>query len=297
MPIEQISSALERIVSLDQEPKELGSGYGFGRLVAEGPVWWAEGEYLLFSDIGNNKTMKWSEEEGVTVDREPTNQANGLTRDPAGRLIVCEYSASRVTRFESDGNTTVIADRYGGKPLNHPNDVVVKSDGSIYFTDPASDDEIPNLGVSGVYRVSADLASINLLVRDFVYPNGLAFSPNESILYINDSRKKHVRAFDLEPTGLLNLTSERILFELNGQRPGGPDGMKVDVEGNIYCTGPGGIWVTNHTGKHLGTILTSEPATNMAWGGKDWKKLFFTTRSTLGVISVNIPGVPVPVRH
>ncbi|MBI3302146.1 MAG: SMP-30/gluconolactonase/LRE family protein [Deltaproteobacteria bacterium] len=298
MPIEQIASELERIVSPDQDIEELGSGYGSEAGPAEGPVWWKEGGYLLFSDIGQNRRMKWAPGEGVTVVQEPTNYANGLTRDRQGRLIACEHGTRRVSRVEPDGSLTVVANSYQGKRLNRPNDVVVKSDGSIYFTDPWTHPDPPgqwDLDFAGVYRVSPDLGTLTLLVHDFVLPNGLAFSLDESLLYINDSRRRHIRAFDVQPNGTLALATDRVFCELKGDRPGVPDGMKVDMEGNVYCGGPGGIWIMDASGKHLGTIVHGAPiTTNLAWGGEEWKTLYFTTRHTLGCIRLKIPGVPVP---
>ncbi len=294
MPIEQAAEALTRIVSVDQEVEWLGSGYG-GGAVAEGPLWWKEGGYLLFSDIGNNQRLKWEPGAGVSVFSEPTNNANGLSRDVQGRLIACEHGTRRVTRLEPDGSITVVANNYRGTRLNRPNDVVVKSDGSIYFTDPGAPDPTLDLDYAGVYRVSPDLGDLTLLVRDFVLPNGLAFSPDESILYVNDSRRGHIRAFDMQPNGTLALASDRVFCQLTGDRPGVPDGMKVEVEGNVYCGGSGGLWIMDASGKHLGTIVHGAPATtNLAWGGDDWRTLFFTTRNTLGSIQLKIPGVPVP---
>ena len=306
MPIEQISQELEHIVYLDSEVEELarelgitapfpfGTGYG---AVCEGPVWWKEGGYLVFSDVPNNRRMQWSPTTGITVYHDPSNNSNGLTRDPQGRLIACEHRTRRVIRMEPDGSTTVVANKYHGKRLNRPNDVVVKSDGSIYFTDPYipqyADGE-PELDCRGIYRVSPDLGTINLLVWDFASPNGLAFSPDESILYINDSSRKHIRAFDVQSGGLLAIATDRIFCEFSGERPGNPDGMKVDTDGNVYCTGPGGIWIINPSGSHLGTILTGAPAFNMAWGGKDWRTIFFTTPRTLGRIYLKVTGIPVP---
>jgi len=298
MPIELVSPELDRIVSRNQSIEELGSGYGSTAGPAEGPVWWREGGYLLFSDIGNNRRMKWVSGEGVTIFQENTDYANGLTRDLQGRLIACEHGTRRVTRLEPDGSITVVASSYKGTRLNRPNDVVVKSDGSIYFTDPWTHPE-PwgewDLDFAGVYRVSPDLGTITLLVRDFVTPNGLAFSPDESILYINDSRRRHIRTFDVQPNGTLALATDRVFCDLKGERPGIPDGMKVDVEGNVYCGGAGGIWVIDPSGKHLGTIVHGQPATtNLAFGGEDWRTLFFTSRNTLGSTQMKIPGVPVP---
>lgn len=297
MPIELIDPELEGIVSTNQSILELGSGYGATAGPAEGPLWWKEGGYLLFSDIGQNRRMKYVPGEGVTVFQENTNYANGLTRDLQGRLVACEHGTRRVTRQEPDGSITVIAYNYRGTRLNRPNDVVVKSDGSIYFTDPGAPSPELDLDVAGVYRVSPDLGNITLLVRDFIVPNGLAFSPDERILYINDTRRRHIRAFDVQPNGTLALASDRVFCELTGERPGVPDGMKVDVEGNVYCGGAGGIWVIDSAGKHLGTIVHEQSATtNLAWGGDDWRTLFFTSRNTLGSIQLKIPGLPVPAR-
>lgn len=292
MSIQQVSPELEHIVSLNQELEELGSGY----LVAEGPLWWKEEGYLLFSEVRGNRRRKWSPEEGVTLLQEPTNNANGLTRDLQGRLLLCEGGAHRVTRMELDGSVTIVANSYQGTRLNRPNDVVVKSDGSIYFTDPGAPDPELDLDFAGVYRVSPDLSSITLLVRDFIFPNGLAFSPDENILYITDYRRGHIRAFDMQPNGTLALATDRLFCQLREPRPigpDGPDGMKVDVEGNVYCTGPGGVWVIDQLGKHLGTILTGAQTTNVGWGGEDWKTLFITTFEFLARIQLKIAGIPV----
>jgi len=298
MPIEKSAPELDRIVSADQEIEELGSGYGGDQGPAEGPVWWKDGGYLLLSDIHNNRRMKWAPGEGVTLFKEPTDRANGLTRDQQGRLVAAEHDSRRVTRTEHDGSTTVIANSFKGRQLNRPNDVVVKSDGCIYFTDPWTmqrPQDQWDLDFSGVYRVTPDLGRLTLLVNDFVIPNGLAFSPDESVLYINDSRRGHIRAYDLLPTGALALGTGRVFIDLRGERPGVPDGMKVDVEGNVYCGGAGGVWVMDPTGKHLGTIVHGQPATtNIAWGDNDWKTLYITSRNTLMRIRLNIPGLPVP---
>ena len=293
MPIEMVSPELERIVSKDQDIEELGNGY----LIAEGPLWWREEGHLLFNEVRGNRRRKWSPGAGVTLVQEPSNNANGLTRDPQGRLLLCEGGANRVTRVEPDGSITVVASSFQGKRLNRPNDVVAKSDGSIYFTDPGAPDPDLTLDYSGVYRVSPDLGTITLLVRDFALPNGLAFSPDESILYIDDYRGGHIRTFDVQPNGTLNLATDRVFCQLTEPRPitpYGPDGMKVDVEGNVYSTGPGGVWVIDPSGKHLGTILTGAQTTNVAWGGEDWKTLFITTFAALYRIDLNVPGIPVP---
>jgi sugar lactone lactonase YvrE len=175
----------------------------------------------------------------------------------------------------------------------------VKSDGAIYFTDPWTSPAAPeqwDLTFAGVYRLTPDLGTYSLLIDNFVLPNGLAFSPDESVLYVNDSRRGHIRAFDVMPNGMLAKQSDRVFADLRGSEPGVPDGMKVDVAGNVYCGGSGGIWVLDPQGKKLGRIVHGHPATtNIAFGGDDWKTLFFTSRTHLGAVNVKIAGIPVPV--
>jgi gluconolactonase len=298
--IEQQAPELERIISQSEPIQHLADGFGGTLGPAEGPVWWKEGHYLLFSDIHNDKRMKYEPGKGVSVVQEPTNRANGLTRDLQGRLVACEHDSRRVTRQELDGSTTVIANSFQGRRLNRPNDVVVKSDGCIYFTDPWTSPAAPeqwDLTFSGVYRVTPDLGSMSLLIGDFVLPNGLALSPDETVLYINDTRRGHIRAFELLPNGTLAKHTDRVFADLRGPEPGVPDGMKVDVEGNVYCGGAGGIWIMDTQGKQLGRIVHGAPATtNIAFGGDDWKTLYFTSRNHLGSVNVKIPGLPVPAQ-
>jgi len=296
--IEQWAPEFERIMSPSEQIRDLAEGFGGPQGPAEGPLWWKERGHLLFSDIHNNRRMKYEPGSGVSLALEPTNRANGLTRDQQGRLIACEHDTRRVTRQEPDGSITVVANSFQGRRLNRPNDVVVKSDGSIYFTDPWTSPAAPeewDLTFSGVYRVTPDLGMKTLVVDDFVLPNGLAFSPDETVLYINDTRRGHVRAFELLPNGALAKHTDRVFADLRGPEPGVPDGMKVDVEGNVYCGGAGGIWIMDPSGKKLGRIVHGAPATtNLAFGGDDWRTLYFTSRNHLGAVSVKIPGVPVP---
>ena len=228
--IDQFAPELEKIISTAEPITELASGFGGDLGPAEGPLWWKEGGYLLFSDIHNNRRMKYTPGQGVSVFQEPTNRANGLTRDLQGRLVACEHDTRRVTRLELDGSLTVIANSFQGRRLNRPNDVVVKSDGCIYFTDPGSFlvPEQWDLTFSGVYRITPDLGTMSLLVDDFIIPNGLAFSPDEKVLYINDTRRGHIRAFDMLPNGMLAKQTDRVFADLRGSEPGVPDGMKVD---------------------------------------------------------------------
>jgi gluconolactonase len=297
--IEQLAPEVEKIISPSEPIQELAEGFGGSLGPAEGPVWWKEGGYLLFSDIHNNRRLKYTPGQGVAMVQEPTNRANGLTRDLKGRLVACEHETRRVIRQELDGSLTVIANSFQGRRLNRPNDVVVKSDGCYYFTDPNAGlvPEQWDLTFAGVYRLTPDLGTLSLLVDTFVQPNGLAFSPDESVLYISDSRRGHIRAFDLLPTGMLAKQTDRVFAELRGSEPGVPDGMKVDTAGNVYCGGAGGIWMLDPQGKKLGRIVHGAPATtNLAFGGDDWKTLYFTSRNHLGAINVKIPGIPVPTQ-
>ena len=300
MRIEQMDGALANIIATNEPIRQLANGYGGDIGPAEGPLWMAEGKYLLFNDINSARRMKYTPgQQGATVAMEKTNEANGLTRDLQGRILSAEHLTRRVTRYEPDGSVTVIANSFGGKRLLRPNDVVVKSDGAIYFTDPGGPlaPDQWDVTVAGVYRVSADLGTMSLVVDDMVGPNGLAFSPDESILYVNDARRRHARAYDLLPNGTLAKQTSRLFADLGGAEPGVPDGMKVDVQGNVYTGGAGGLYILDKTGKKLGRIVHGQPATtNVAFGGDDWKTLYFTTRSTLFSVNVKIAGVPVPVK-
>jgi gluconolactonase len=295
--IEQLAPELDKIIDIAQPISQLADGVGGANGPAEGPVWWKEGGYLLFSDINGNRRMKYTPGQGMVEFKKPTNGANGLTRDTQGRLVACEGIGRRVVREEADGSITVIAGSFQGHRLNRPNDVVVKSDGAIYFTDPQGNvvPDQTDLTYAGVYRVSSDLGTITLLVNDFLTPNGLAFSPDESVLYINDTRRRHIRAFDMAPNGTLARQTDRVFGDLGGAEPGVPDGMKVDSAGNVYCGGSGGIWILDPKGKKLGRIVHGKPqTTNMAFGGPDWKTLYFTNANFLGSVNVKIAGVPVP---
>jgi gluconolactonase len=298
--IERLAPELDAIIDVDQPINQLADGVGGTLGPAEGPVWWKEGGYLLFSDINGNRRMKYTPGQGMVEFKKPTNRANGLTRDPQGRLVACEGEGRRVIREERDGSITVLASSFQGKPLNRPNDVIVKSDGAIYFSDPWTGNDLPgeqDQTHPGVYRVSPDRGTITLLANDFLAPNGLAFSPDESVLYVNDSRRRHIRAFNLLPNGLIARQTDRVFAELGGREPGVPDGMKVDSAGNVFCGGSGGLWILDPQGKKLGRIVHGQPqTTNMAFGGPDWKTLYFTNWYYLGSVNVKNPGVPVPAQ-
>ncbi|MBC8232841.1 SMP-30/gluconolactonase/LRE family protein [bacterium] len=289
-----MSSEFRRIVPEDAQVEQLGSGCQF----TEGPVWVAAWKLLMFSDIPANQMKRWTPEGGIANFRVPSGKSNGLTLDKRGRLIACEHANRRVSRTELDGTVVTIASHYEGKKLNSPNDVVVKSDGSIYFSDPpyGLTAEFGELGereldFCGAYRLSPDGETLTLLVDDFATPNGLTFSPDESLLYINDTERMHIRVFDVQEDG--TISNGRLFAEESGE-DGAPDGMKVDSEGNVYVTGPGGIWVFNPVGEHLGTIELPEGLANLAWGNSDWKTLYITATTSLYRIRLNIKGIPVP---
>ncbi len=278
-----------------------------GFLNAEGPVWM--GDHLLLTDSPRNRIVRWQEGPGgfeVTTFRYPAGQpldqpitqgqpgANGMTLDRAGRLLACEHGNRRVTRTELDGTITVVADRYQGKRLNRPNDVVVRSDGTVYFTDPPlrlpTPTEPRELEVAGVFRVAPD-GTVALVADDFQFPNGLAFSPDESVLYVDDSRRKHVRAFDVAADG--SVSGGRLFADLASDDVGVPDGMKLDREGNLYVGGPGGIWVFRPNGVLMGRLLLPEWPRNLAWGDDDLQTLFVTACTSLYRLRAGVPGMPV----
>lgn len=268
------------------EPERVASGFQF----TEGPVWHPD-SYLLFSDIPADTIYKWSPDGGVEKFRSPSGNSNGLTFDRHGRLLACEHGNRRVSLTELDGTIITLAGEYQGKRLNSPNDLVVKSDGSIYFTDPpyGVKPDQRELDFQGVYRVAPD-GVMALLADDFEKPNGLAFSPDEKTLYIADTDRKHVRAFDVQPDG--TLANGRVFAEGVSEAGHGPDGMKVDVNGNLYVAA-GFVWVFDSTGKHLGNIVIPEAPANLAFGGPDNKTLFLTARTSVYKVQLKVQGVKV----
>jgi gluconolactonase len=288
--LEPNSEAFGSLFPKDAVLERVATGFWF----TEGPVWIAEEKSLLFSDIPANKILKLTPEGHVRTFRKPSGNSNGLTRDKEGRLIACEHTNRRLTRTEKDGSISVLAHQFQGKKLNSPNDVVVKSDGVIYFTDPSSGIS-PNQQeqfIEGVYRLSPDGKELSHVADDFARPNGLAFSPDEKKLYIDDSKRRHIRVFNVEPDSTLSGGS--VFADMNMATPGSPDGMKVDLEGNLYCTGAGGVWVFNSDGKHLGTVATPEKPSNCAWGDDDWQSLYITAITSVYKIRVNTPGIRIP---
>jgi gluconolactonase len=315
------STAKVEIIKGDQAPQAANVFY-FGFL--EGPLWVQEGQrgHLLFSDIPANLIYKYTpdgkvsaflEKAGFTgADANNAGQQanngrlailllgpNGLTLDPQGRLVIAAMADRAVARIEKDGSRTVLADRFEGKRLNGPNDVVVRSDGAVYFTDMTAGmrggaaSPSRELPYTGVYVVKD--GQLRLLEKNpqQTNPNGITLSPDEKTLYVNGGRK--IWRYDVQPDG--NVANMRVIVDMNKETaPGGTDGMKVDQEGNIYCTGPGGVWIMSPDGKHLGTIRTPETVTNLAFGDPDGKTIYMTHRRNLYRIRVNIPGVRPGVR-
>lgn len=270
--------------------ERLATGFQF----TEGPVWLPDERALLFTDIPADRIYKLKPGNEPTVFRDPSHHANGLTLDGDGHLIACEHGARRVTRTEHDGAITVLADACEGKRLNSPNDVVVHSDGSIWFTDPPygirpEEQELP---YQAVFRVRAGGGRPAPVILDLSKPNGLAFSPDETVLYVDDSSRarRHVRSFRVNEDGSLT-DSGGLFHDMNVRAPGAPDGMKLDVDGRVWCTGARGIWVLSPDGDLLGTIVLPEKPSNCAWGGEDGRTLYITAETSVYRVRTNAQGI------
>lgn len=314
--IVRLNPAVDEIISADAKVEKLAGDFGF----LEGPVWVRKGGYLIFSDIPANVIRKWNPQDGkvsvflpysgftgtddsiagmqVNNGRSVVSLlgSNGVTVDPQGRVVYCAHGDRQIVRLEEDGSRTVLANKYEGKRLNSPNDLVYKSDGSLYFTDPPSghrnqsaSDPTRDLPFNGIYLLKN--GKLQLLDQTFDRPNGLAFTPDEKYLYVNDTHRKIIVRFEVEPDD--TITHGKVFIDMNSdEAPGGPDGMKVDQKGNVYCTGPGGLWIMSSEGRHLGTILMSELPANLAFGGADGRTLFLAARTgSLFRIPLKIPGI------
>ena len=264
--------------------EEVGAGFQF----TEGPVWHPEG-YLLFSDIPPAIIYRLNPGQAATPWREESGHSNGLTFDRQGRLLACEHGNRRVSRTEADGSVVPVATQYEGKRLNSPNDIVVRSDGSIYFTDPpyGVTPEEKELAFNGVFRIAQD-GELQLLVDDFDRPNGLAFSPDERTLYIDDTVRRQLRAFDVSEDG--SLSNSRVFAHMESDMEGGPDGVKLDVEGNIYCTGPGALWVYEPNGRLVDVLIGPQRPANLAFGGEDRRTLYLTARTGVYTLRTKLRG-------
>jgi gluconolactonase len=278
---------------LDQaEAERLATGFVF----TEGPLWHPDGFYY-FVDVRASKFYRMRPGGAAEMLRENTGEGNGTTFDLQGRLVICEGGNRRLTRWPADGKfatSEVLIDRFEGKRLNRPNDLVCKSDGSIYFTDPGL--RVPlaerEQETAAIIRVKPDGSASK--IADFEYPNGLAFSPDERVLYVANTRfAMYIHAIELDSDG--NMVRRRVFADMSSDETEGvPDGMKVDVEGRVYCTGPGGTWVFAPSGEKLGLIKTPEVPANLCFGGPDLKTLFFTGRTSIYSMRVKVPGQPQP---
>jgi len=284
-----------QVVGDSIEFEQLGTGF----LFTEGPLWHAAEQALLFSDMPGDQIRRWSAKDGVVSFRKPSNKANGLAWDRECGLLACEHATSRVTRTGRDVTITTLVSHYDGKELNSPNDIVVRSDGGIYFTDPIYGrvefygvPRASELGFQGVYRLEPDGKTLRLLVDDFGQPNGLCFSPDEKRLFINDTERQHIRLFEVRADG--SLDAGRVWARTTGEGDGAPDGMKLDSAGNLYCCGPGGIHVFDPDGLCLGVIRVPEATANFNWGDDDYKSLFITASTSLYRVRVRVPGCPSP---
>jgi len=283
---------LTGIVAPDALLEPLATGFDF----LEGLVWLAGARALIFSDIPGDTMHRWDAAGGAVVFRQPSHKANGNTLDGQGRLLTCEHATSRVVRQEPDGRVTVLASHYAGPELNSPNDIVVKRDGAIYFTDPnfgrrPTRHGVPRaqqLGFQAVFRLDPETGALVAVADDFEQPNGLCFSLDEARLFVNDSPRGHIRVFDVLADG--SLRGGAVWAELRGSGPGVPDGMKLDALGNLYCAGPGGIHIFDTGATCLGVIRMSEQAANFCWGGDDLCNLFIGASTTLWRVRVQAPG-------
>jgi gluconolactonase len=301
MALQVNAPAFLELVDEDAELERLGTGFTF----TEGPIWNPAG-YLLFSDMPGDVRRRWDAQSGVTEVANPSNKGNGMTLDNDGRLIVCEHVTSSVVRMDPDGRgggREVLASHYEGRELNSPNDVVVKSDGAIYFSDPTYG-RMPGFGLErdqdldfqGVYRIPPEGGEPGLLVDDFDQPNGLCFSTDESLMYVNDTPRAHVRVFDVNSDG--TLSNSRVLADGigSGSLEIGDlvDGMKLDERGNVWVTGPGGVCVFNAEGEHIGTVEVPENVGNINWGGPDWNELFIPATTSVYRITCKVSGNRLP---
>ncbi len=307
--IHRLDPALDELIAPDARLEKLADGFTW----TEGPIWVADGGYLLFSDIPRNSIFRWKEGQGVSLFLHPSGYtgntyyglepgSNGMTLDSAGRLIACEHGDRRVSRLYRDGGKMTLADAYQGKRFNSPNDLVYKSDGMLYFTDPAygipdryEDTTRRELDFCGVYRVSPG-REVELLTAELDKPNGLAFSPDESVLYVSQSDPDRAiwMRYAVRADGTLD--QGEVFYdvtEYTGRLPGNPDGFKVDERGNLFATGPGGVWVFSPEGKALGRIETGERTANCAWGD-DGSTLYITAHMLVLRIQTKTRAAVIP---
>jgi gluconolactonase len=293
MTIEVFDNEALRLLDVGATIERIATGFVF----TEGALWHAQEQALYFSDIIGDCQHRWDPHHGVTEFRRPSHMANGNTWDLEGRMLSCEHASSRVVRRMADGQLTVLASHYQGLELNSPNDIVVKSDGAIYFTDPIFGRRAPHgvprepqLGHSSVYRIAPASGEPQRLAVDLEQPNGLCFSLDEKQLYVNDSPGRRIFVYDVQPDG--TVTAGRLFAHTPGDEPGVPDGMKIDTQGNVYCCGPGGIHVFLPDGKRVARVRFPEKACNFAFGGQDHCTLYVTACTSVYRLAVRASSVP-----
>jgi len=293
MIFDQVAPELEPVILPGAAMETISEGYK----LTEGIIWNEVHQYLIWSDMAFGKVYKWTEVDGTTVIKTPSNITNGNFIDHEGRILSCEHATSQVTRWEPDGRyLTTLASHYQGKQLNSPNDIIMDSKGRIWFTDPMYGRTSPAAGVArdpeldfrGVYRLDPD-GTLTCVASDFEQPNGLCMEPGEGTLLVNDTPRDHVRRFAVAADG--SLSGGEVIADIAGTEPGRPDGLKVDEDGRIYCTGPGGVHVLAPSGKLIGVIRTPDQCRNFCFGGADLSELYFATSSAIFRLKTNTKGV------
>ena len=305
------AAAMAALVDPGATLELVADGFGF----TEGPVWHEDGS-LFFTDVPNDTIVRWDRDAGARSWRRPAGIPNGMTRDPQGRLLCCEQSTSLLTRYDTEGGRTIVASHFGGKELNSPNDVVCRSDGTIFFTDPPAGRHPPHgrerdspreLDFQGVFMLAPDAPEPVLLIDDMALPNGLCFSPDESVLYVNDTLRIQIVAINIAADG--TPSNRRVYFQQPGSPPdpealgremhelgrvtrGLPDGMCADALGNLYCGGDGGLLVTDPSGRHIGTIATPAFVGNLCWGDPDWRSLYICACDQVLRLRMTVEGAP-----
>lgn len=289
--VEVLDARMTEAVAGDAKLEKVASDF----LFTEGPIWHPLEKHLTFSDMPGDHMRRWSRAGGVETFRKPSNKANGNAYDGDGRMVTCEHATSRVTRTEASGEIVVLATEWQGVELNSPNDIVVGGDGAIWFTDPTygrmeyfGEPRPQALDFQGVYRIAPD-GTLSLVADDFAQPNGLCFSLDQKTLFVNDTDRGHIRRFDVLADGGLSGGEE--WAAPSGDRPGAPDGMKINAAGDVFCTGPGGVHVFAPDATPLGVIVVPEGVANFTWGDEDLKTLFITASTSLYAIRTRTPGV------
>ncbi len=293
-PVEVNTPRLLELIGEDAVVEQICTGFQF----TEGPIWNPREQCLYFSDMPGDVRRRWSSGDGVAEVRRPSNKCNGMTYDGAGNLYVCEHATSMLIMETLSGERKVLASHWGGKELNSPNDVVVRSDRTIYFSDPTYG-RMPGFGVErpqelnfqGLFRISPD-GELHLEADDFGQPNGLCFSPDEKLLYVNDTARAHIRVFDVAADGSIG-NSRVFADQITDGTPSGVDGMKCDERGNIYVTGPRGIWIFSPEAEHLGVIRMPETVGNLNWGGPEWDELYCCCSTSVYRVRMKAHGCPV----